>query len=106
MGEFTFAMKDYLLGVPNTDASANVQVVKLFPNPANDLISVELLTKPTNPCTLMVTDVVGKLVYQETITNSKNTTTINTSAFKNGMYFLTLKSTDRIVSKNKFIVSH
>lgn len=106
LGEFTFAMKDYLLGVPNTDASANVQVVKLFPNPANDLISVELLTKPANPCTLMVTDVVGKLVYQETITNSKNTTTINTSAFKNGMYFLTLKSTDRIVSKNKFIVSH
>lgn len=108
LGEYVFAMKDYLLNVNNLSSASETQLIKLFPNPATNLLSVEMMSAKNNvqDYSLIITDVVGKIIYQEKITQSQSLVNINTSAYTNGMYFISLKSKDELIAKNKFIISH
>ena len=82
--------------------------MKVFPNPAKDKITVDLLSsgiKISDNSMLLITDVSGKIIHKIKI-SQQNTIDIGTSTFSNGMYFISIKSKEGVVAKSRFIVAH
>ncbi len=108
LGEYVFATNDYLLGIKSNSISAESIAVKVFPNPTANMITVDLtstINKIADNSLLIITDITGRIIYTEKL-NQQNTVSITTSAFDNGIYFVSLKSKDKIIANNKFIVAH
>ena len=106
LGEYVFATNDYLLGINSFSAESNS--IKVFPNPAANLITVDLSSdanKSVDNSLLIITDITGRIIYKEKL-SQQNTVNINTSAFDNGIYFVSIKSKDKTIANNKFIVAH
>ena len=94
-GPFPYTLS-YLLTVDGGTASlteVNSPEITLFPNPANDKLTVTV----KEPSTIKVVNVLGTVVMEEKINSSK---TMNVSDLKNGIYFVTNTSTGRSI---KFI---
>ncbi len=66
----------------------------VYPNPSNDVMYLNLQTTTNDEISFEITDVLGKLVYSKTITNSlgQEKITIDLSNYKKGIYLLTLKN--------------
>ncbi|MEO9532022.1 MAG: DNRLRE domain-containing protein [Crocinitomicaceae bacterium] len=80
-------------------AQVNGMNVAMFPNPAQDVLNV-VIEGNSELVNLNVLDMNGRLVYQTATSNS--TTTINLSAFENGVYLVEMiangsRTTQRIV---------
>lgn len=108
LGEYVFAMMDYASGIQDFNFSQVDNSLKVFPNPAKDKITIDVLSsgiKITENSMLIVTDVSGKIIHKEKI-NQQNNNTLNISSFSNGMYFVSIKTKDGVVAKNRFIVAH
>ena len=52
---------------------------------------------------IKIIDVLGNNVYSETLSGNKK---IDVSDFKNGIYFVTLESSDTRISNRKLIIRH
>lgn len=76
-------------------------VFSVFPNPAVDFLSVNINTNSADNF-LRISDVLGKVVYEEKISGSKK---INTEDFKNGVYVVTLTSNGTTYTK-RLVVKH
>lgn len=76
--------------------------IKLYPNPVNDWLTVELEDKLLKG-NLQVLNMFGQVVYEEVITSSKIVLATNT--FSNGYYLLHIQSNDGRYS-GKFIIQH
>lgn len=61
--------------------------VNIFPNPATDYITIELLSN--NQVSVQLSDIFGKVIMQESF---HNTTQLNMSSYASGIYYLTLRS--------------
>jgi hypothetical protein len=72
--------------------------VKLYPNPANDQIT--LVTDGITYGSCVITDIVGSNVMEQAITHSK--TQIDISGLSQGIYFVTLKGNNETVVR-KFV---
>ncbi|HTA83072.1 MAG TPA: T9SS type A sorting domain-containing protein [Bacteroidia bacterium] len=73
-----------------------------FPNPATSELTIK--TESLEKGVVKVYDIAGQLIEMDELTNNK--TVINTSEYKNGMYFYTLSDSDgNIIGRNKFAVS-
>jgi len=68
----------------------------IFPNPATDILTIKTLQNPT----IEILNVEGQLI--KTITIKGNKTSIDVSAFSNGMYFLKAK-TENGMTMRKFV---
>ena len=109
LGEYVLAINDYLLGINNNAITAESASIKVFPNPAENLLTVDLTSannKITDNSILVITDIVGRIIYKEKLLLQQNTVSINTSAYSNGLYFVSLKTKDETIASNKFIVAH
>ncbi|MCE3295280.1 MAG: hypothetical protein K0R65_994 [Crocinitomicaceae bacterium] len=73
----------------------------VYPNPVADFMNVTVNTNSTDNV-LRITDVLGKEVYEEKISGSKK---IDTEAFKNGVYVVTLTSNGTTYTK-RIVVKH
>ena len=60
--------------------------VIIYPNPANDIVSIKLQTQVMEH--LKISDVKGSIIYTETL--QSNQKQLNTSSFAKGMYFITI----------------
>lgn len=79
--------------IPNTS-------FKIFPNPANNHVKVELKENKSNH--IKIYDQLGKIVFEKVI--SQSVTTIKTSHFSKGIYFIKVHSgNDQISTKKLFI---
>ncbi len=86
------------LGVKVIKTSPSLSV---YPNPVTDYLSVSLSTGSTDNY-VTISDVLGKVVYEEKITASKK---INTEEFKNGVYVVSLTSNGTTYTK-RIVVKH
>lgn len=87
--------------IPNTSSSH----IKLYPNPANNIINFEN-TKPTNSkIKISITNSIGEILIEkdELIDNGFNT--INISGLNSGIYTLTISRKKKILTVQKFIVN-
>ncbi len=60
--------------------------VKIYPNPTNGIVMVSF--QEVKPTTIKITDVTGKLIFENTITEQQ--TKINLSNYNSGIYFIQL----------------
>lgn len=81
--------------------------VNVFPNPSNDYLNVDFTLNETADINITLTDLAGKTLYQRALPNANGNQglVINTSAFANGMYTLTLRTKDGIVTR-KVNIAH
>lgn len=83
----------------NKSTSLNV-----FPNPSsNGLLNVKLNGTPNNNQKIIITDMLGKLVYGENI--STNGLSISTNDFNQGIYFVSLREAGKILFTEKVIIT-
>jgi hypothetical protein len=75
--------------------------VKLYPNPANENISVSI--EGVSAFTYNIVDIAGRTVLRGTI--SGNAAEINTSTLKNGLYTINLY-TENAKASRKVLVHH
>lgn len=73
----------------------------VYPNPAKDQVSVSLELTKQNNIVCEVIDITGKVVLTHTNQGyrGKNTVAVNTSALNNGMYFVSVKVNDQVITK-------
>ncbi len=85
------------LGVSKNDISNNT--IKIYPNPTRGLLNIDVKDFSTT-AQLTITNLLGKILYSKKIQTT--TTTIDTSTFTKGIYFVTLedgtkKSTKKVI---------
>ncbi len=75
--------------------------VKVYPNPARDMVQVDWDSEIANETILRVLDAMGREVMQKNLTQTKgaNSTNVSTQNFPKGLYFIQLNN-----SKAKLIV--
>jgi len=95
-----------LLRYNNSDATTGVGDISIFPtnpvifpNPANDFVTVSNLPKGS---ALSILDITGKVIYNSIFNDEK--TTINTSDFVNGVYILQVSNKESIAT-TKLVVN-
>lgn len=76
-----------------------VNLVRFFPNPVKQYLTIDLGTSPEENYTLQLYDLQGKVVFSEAVIGNKQLTTINVSALSKGMYLATLISEKDVVKK-------
>lgn len=110
LGEYAFAIADFLItGINEEENIEMTKGIKLFPNPSQNNISIDLLEikkSIESEAICQITDITGKVVLNEKLNDHPDLLKINTAAFKNGMYFVTIKNGNRNIAQSKFIVSH
>ncbi|MEO8146058.1 MAG: T9SS type A sorting domain-containing protein [Bacteroidia bacterium] len=124
-GTGTFAI-EYLYTSPNgctgiasqnitVDACINVGIneqlvtennFSLYPNPAKDVIHVKANFESASIVQLTITNIFGAIIFEKSLGRTDTVDeTINSSQFKNGMYFLVIWN--EIMSESeKFVVMH
>ena len=98
MGQFV--VKPNITGV--TELSLNNATVKVFPNPARDVLNIKIdVVDNTQPFQLKVYDVMGKTIYASTLTQMQSN--LNTSNWANGLYTLELMQYQSSIHKKIII---
>ena len=69
----------------------NKGLVKIYPNPSSEQITISFNEKPAQPYSVEITDSLGKKVFSKTY-NDEDNITINTKSFSKGIYFLSVLS--------------
>ena len=92
-GTYQMAMDDIrvLTNNPNAINEENIAAMTVYPNPANDIVKIELGDNSFDN-TLTITDITGKTVMTETVTD--NVVEINVSHLSSGLYFI--KNGDKV----------
>ncbi|HWY38086.1 MAG TPA: T9SS type A sorting domain-containing protein [Bacteroidia bacterium] len=95
-------VKEFSLGLPYVDIrSMNSPSVfmGIYPNPAKELLNIECTMQNSE---LKITNALGSIIRQEKINGQ---TQIDISDLQEGIYFVSIKTTERTVTK-KIIVQH
>lgn len=77
--------------------------VQLFPNPANDKLTI-LLDKNLSNATVLYYDITGQQILQQTF--SGNRIICNTATLPDGIYFVSIMDKEKIVGNKKLIITH
>ena len=65
---------------------------KIFPNPTNGIVSIEIFNENENGFTIELSDLSGRVLYQnQKFTNNE---TFNFSFLENGIYLVKIKQND------------
>jgi hypothetical protein len=94
-------IEDTITGI---SVAQNLAEIKLYPVPAKDMITVSGF-RFTAGDEVVVNDIYGRKIYHTTILHSTPNLKLHTSNFRNGIYFITLKTHSGNVVK-KFSVMH
>jgi len=78
----------------------NNNTISIYPNPANDFMTVSLVAESVEATTIYIINALGEMVLTEKVTSSN--TTLNTSNLTNGIYFVKIESKNSSAIK-KFI---
>lgn len=73
----------------------------LYPNPTNDMLTIQLGETSNKPTSVEIHDLTGKIVYQNSFSN-KLTHDVNVEHFSSGMYFCKVKIGET-VTHEKFV---
>jgi hypothetical protein len=83
----------------------NVEEILIHPNPATNLLNIELLNvKEEAVSDLQLFDLGGRLVLQKKINGTE--TQLQLDAMKSGVYLLIVESANGTVSKEKLVIQH
>ena len=91
----------YYLGIDEIKIDGNLQV---YPNPINDAINIVFNDSEATSGLVEIQDILGQLLYSESLkpVSGKLSKSIDLSMFSDGVYFLKVKTEDKILSA-KFV---
>lgn len=98
---YTIAGQNCYLDVED-DKSLNKPELTVYPNPANNVVNVDVNYTGSDVVTVSILDIVGKEVATETLMNGKNT--IDISHLNAGVYFYAVKQGGDIIETKKLVV--
>jgi subtilisin family serine protease len=78
-----------------------ISQLQLFPNPTENTLILKLSNQPIQE--IVVFDLQGRVIFQEHTISTSQTTQIDVSDFRNGIYIVQVMSAQGIVSSSKFI---
>jgi hypothetical protein len=81
----------------------NIAQFSVYPNPANDKITVVI--DEASESVVTIRDTKGSVVYEAALFNDNSVYEINVSDLQNGMYFISITTTDEIKTTS-FIVKN
>jgi hypothetical protein len=97
-------------GSSGTDlVDAGTLELKIYPNPANDQITLDFYAKKTQAMLCTLFDMNGRIVLQEElehVVQGENSISLNVSELKSGFYTCRLEGDDKIHAIQKLMVSH
>ncbi|QQR96123.1 MAG: T9SS type A sorting domain-containing protein [Bacteroidota bacterium] len=85
-------------GTSSINSMAADNSIEVYPNPANDYLNLTNLPVGAN---IKINDAIGKNVYDASITTKE--TSINTSAFTNGIYHICIEKDGVLINKKLVI---
>ncbi len=92
------------MSIENEDNSLSIQkpLVTIFPNPAKDFVTIELMQPESELSIVRIYDLTGKLILTEKVSNTKSY--IHTSILKSGTYLLIIELSDKSVLNQKLTI--
>jgi hypothetical protein len=103
----TFNKTFYSVLTGSESVAKELQSLLVFPNPANELVNLELnLTSTVSNLTIEIIDITGRVIKSEQRQASKGlfATQIETNSLQSGVYFLSVSGNGNSISK-KFVVN-
>lgn len=87
------------------DKVMKVSSLSVYPNPVNNQLSLDVAVTEKTDVTIQITNIIGQEVYMQesTLQAGPQTKVINTSALQNGIYILSLTSSDGTTIQKKFV---
>lgn len=76
----------------------------LYPNPAEDKLTLTMNSGLEQSIELKLTDINGKTLIQTKLEENRNRHILNTSSLNSGVYFVTLKGDDQTAVTRKLII--
>ena len=76
------------------------QTLKVYPNPANDRITIRFNSNTKAKQQLTIYDAKGRVVYAKKIEQTSETT-LSTSNFNPGIHFITVQSNGQVIATGK-----
>lgn len=72
------------------DNSSDIMSIEIYPNPTNDIINLSINSKSDGQTTIVLTDVLGRVILVKTISYNKGSNLLQISLFQfeKGIYFL------------------
>ena len=84
----------------------NLGNVKLYPNPANDKVTLLYQLQENETATFTVTNAVGQVVLQKQLKGEQVTFEFNTKGFAPSMYYYSLSGNNSLHENGKLIIIH
>jgi hypothetical protein len=95
-----------MVSVPEHNEAINpMTAVRVYPNPATDVLNIEVNASQSSEMSINVFNIMGQKVMEDNVNINAgvNTPTINTADFASGIYFVTVKA-NGFENTMKFIV--
>jgi hypothetical protein len=83
----------------------SAQILKIFPNPANNSFNVSVNTVLENN-KIILKDAVGKTILEQKMPNNRAELDINTMSLSNGVYFVLLMNQNAVLEVKKIVIQH
>lgn len=84
----------------------NVYVSGAYPNPANNLVSLDYDLTGSRNAKILIYNLLGTLLEEIDVTDSHGKITLNTSDYNEGLYFYSLKVNNEIIKTRKLVIRH
>lgn len=83
----------------------NAQALKVYPNPTTNVLNIEYVcNKEFTKNTLQISNIAGVHIKSIVLNSITGNETIDVSNLSSGVYFITLKSKNETISKQKFVI--
>jgi Secretion system C-terminal sorting domain len=90
--------------VPTNEVEKGPLSIKAFPNPANDIFTVEYELEKIQDAEIVVTDLLGRMVVRQSIDQEKGQYSWNVTGVASGIYYVFVKNNGKIVWQTKAFV--
>ncbi len=87
-------MEDGITGIKDIEVSN----INIFPNPARDIINIDLSEESSGTLTVQMFDRAGRQVLQQEINNVSARFTLNVESLPQGLYFVRVETPNKIYS--------
>jgi len=80
---------------------------KLYPNPAQHVVNVDLRAANGQPATVALTDLSGRTLYRKLVDNSTESQhAISTSSYSDGAYLISVQVSDGSIATLRLVIAH
>jgi hypothetical protein len=96
-----FHQENYSISVGITDCNTSIDIT-VYPNPTTDFITINITSDNLkNVSNLRLTDTNGKVLLQEKVNEIE--TFLNFSEYASGVYFLSIKNNNQLITSYKIV---